>query len=147
MKFEARTNEKRQIDVRWDLVNAYVAKWKPDTSLVLEITRRQAKKSDPMRKYYFAAVIPPFMKQEGYEPSEEMFFHNQLKVRYFEHHPKFLDKDGKPTIKQDKRGIWRNVPSVFGKDSDLDVSIKKEFMDWVVRKAAQCGVYIEDPGE
>ena len=50
MKFRARTNEKRGLDVRWDLINAYVSKWKPGTILVLEITRRQAKKSDLIKE-------------------------------------------------------------------------------------------------
>ena len=140
MKFQARTNEKRKLDVRWDLVDAYVSRWKPDTSLVLEITRRQAKKSDPMRKYYFAAVLPDFMKELGYEKDEEIFFHHQLKLTYFRENPTY-------GVYQDERGMWRNVPSVFGNDSELDVSMKKEFVDWVVRKAAHYGVYIEDPGE
>jgi len=140
MKFQARTNEKRKLDVRWDLVNAYVAKWKPGTYLLLEVTRKQKKKSDPMRKYYFAAVLPPFMEKLGYEKDEEMLFHHQLKLTYFKEDPTH-------EIYQDDRGMWRNVPSVFGNDSELDVSIKKEFVDWVVRKAAHYGIYIEDPEE
>lgn len=140
MKFRARTNEKREIEIRWDLVNKYVSKWKPGTLLSVEIVRHQKKSSDPLRKYYFAAVLPPFMKELGYENDEELFFHQQLKVTYFKDNPDH-------NIHQDKRGIWRNVPSVFGNDSELPVSIKKEFTDWVIRKAAQYGVYIPDPGE
>ena len=87
MRFQARTNNKRELEVKWDLINAYVSKWKPDTMLDLEITRRQSKKSDPMRKYYFAGVLPDFMKHLGYEPDEEMIFHRQLKIVYFKIKP------------------------------------------------------------
>ena len=138
MKFKAVSNEKRQLSLNWDHINLYVARWKPGTPFDIEVVRRQAKKSDPMRKYYFAAVLPPFMKELGYDPDEELFFHHQLKITYFRHNPEY-------EVYQDKRGIWRNVPSVFGNDSDLDVSIKHEFTEWVKRKAAENGVYIEDP--
>ena len=132
MKFQARTNDKREIEVRWDLVNTYLSRWKPGTYLNLEITRRQAKKSDPMRKYYFGVVIKEFMRHLGYEVDEEELFHRQLKIVYFQ-------------VKPDVKGIYRNVPSVFSNESDLDVSVKKEFCDWVVRKAAHEGAYIPDP--
>ena len=134
MKFQARTNDKREIEVRWDLVNTYLSRWKPGTYLNLEITRRQAKKSDPMRKYYFGVVIKEFMRHLGYEVDEEELFHRQLKIVYFQ-------------VKPDAKGIYRNVPSVFSNESDLDVSVKKDFIDWVVRKAAHEGVYIPDPNE
>ena len=98
-----------------------------------------------MRRYYFAAVLPPFLKELGYEQDEGLFFHHQLKIRFFENHPDFLDKDGNPTIKKDGRGIWKNVPAVFSNDSVMDVSVKKEFTDWVIRKAAYYGVLIDDP--
>jgi len=132
LKFQARTNDKREIEVRWDLVNTYLSRWKPGTYLNLEITRRQAKKSDPMRKYYFGVVIKEFMRHLGYEVDEEELFHRQLKIVYFQ-------------VKPDVKGIYRNVPSVFSNESDLDVSVKKEFCDWVVRKAAHEGAYIPDP--
>jgi len=134
LKFQARTNDKREIEVRWDLVNTYLSRWKPGTYLNLEITRRQTKKSDPMRRFYFASVLPPFMKHLGYEKDEELFFHHQLKIRYFEHEYE---------IYQDERGIWKNVPSVFGNDSEMPISKKHEFVEWVIRKAAHEGVYIE----
>ena len=134
MKFQAKTSEKGKLDVRWDLIDAYVSKWKPGTYLTLEIVRKQAKKSDPMRKYYFAGVLPDFMKHLGYEPDEELIFHRQLKIVYFK-------------IQPDKKGIYRNVPSVFSNESDIPVSEKKEFVDWVIRKAAVEGCYISDPGE
>ena len=136
MKFQARTNEKRQLDVRWDLINTYVSRWKPGTFLTLEITRRQKKRSDPLRKYYFSTVLPLFMAHLGYEKEEELLFHHQLKATYFQRSHECY---------QDKRGIWRNVPSVFGNDSDMDVSLKHEFVEWVKRKAAEYGVYVPDP--
>jgi len=139
MKFRAQKINGK-ININWDHINTYASRWKDDTWFDIEIVRKQAKKSDPMRKYYFAAVLPPFMKELGYEKDEEIFFHHQLKLTYFKEDPTH-------EIYQDERGMWRNVPSVFGNDSELDVSIKKEFVDWVVRKAAHYGVYIEDPGE
>jgi len=85
-----------------------------------------------MRKYYFGAVLPEFMKHLGYEPEEEMIFHRQLKIVYFK-------------IKRDLKGIYRGVPSVFSNESDLPVPEKKAFVDWALRKAAQEGCYIDDP--
>ena len=72
------------------------------------------------------------MKHLGYEQDEQELFHRQLKIVYF-------------NIKPDKKGIHRKVPSVFSNESDISISKKKEFVDWVIRKAAQEGVYIEDP--
>jgi hypothetical protein len=37
------------------------------------------------------------------------------------------------------------VPSVFSNESELVVSEKSKYVEWVVRKAAQEGVYIPDP--
>jgi len=132
MKFKAQTDKDRKINIQWELVNTYLSRWKPGTWFDVEITRHQHKKSNPLRKYYFAAVLPPFMKHLGYEPHEELLFHRQLKITYFR-------------IKPDKKGIHRNVPSVFGNKSVLSVSVKKEFTDWVIRTAAKEGCYIEDP--
>ena len=134
MKFKAMSDEQRKLKVNWEHINLYVSRYKPDTPFDVEVVRRQAKKSDPLRMYYFAVVIKEFMKHLGYEPDEEMLFHRQLKIVYFQ-------------IKADDKGMFRNVPSVFSNESDLDVSIKKEFVDWVIRKAAHEGVYIPDPGE
>jgi hypothetical protein len=132
MKFQAISDNSRKLDLNWDHINIYVSKWKPHTPFDVEITRRQAKKSDPLRKYYFAVVIREYMKELGYDAHELELFHSQLKIVYF-------------TVQPDNKGIYRNVPSVFSNDSDLDVSVKKEFVDWVVRKAAQDGCYIPDP--
>ena len=51
----------------------------------------------------------------------------------------------KKQIKPDKKGIYRNVPSVFSNESEIRVPQKKSFVDWVIRTAAKEGVYIEDP--
>ena len=61
-----------------------------------------------------------------------MLFHRQLKIVYFQ-------------IEPDKKGIYRKVPSVFGNESDIPVSKKKQFVDWVIRKASIEGCYIDDP--
>ena len=132
MRFKARTDENRKLEVNWERVNAYLSRWKPNTYLDIEITKRQSKRSDPMRKYYFSAVIKPFMAHLGYEPDELELFHRQLKITFFQ-------------IKQDKKGIYRNVPSVFSNESKIAVPDKKRFVDWVVRTAAKEGCYIEDP--
>ena len=67
MKFRARTNDKRQIEIQWEQVNAYLSKWPPDTVLDVEIVKRQPRKSNPMRKMYFAAILPEFAKYLGYD--------------------------------------------------------------------------------
>ena len=132
MKFQARTNSKREIEIQWDRVNAYLSKWPPETVLDVEIVKRVPRKSDPLRKYYFGGVIKPFMEYLGYEPDELELFHRQLKITYFQ-------------IKPDNKGIYRNVPSVFSNESEIHVPTKKKFVDWVIRTAAKEGVYISDP--
>ena len=146
MDFKLVSDDKREIFINMNLINAYTGRYKAGTSYDLSVTRRQKKVSDPMRKYYFAAVLPPLVKELEYEQDESLLVHHQLKIRYFQNHPDFIDKDGNPIIVQDERGIWRNVPSVFSNKSKLPISDKKAFVDWIVRIAAQYGVYIEDPG-
>ena len=133
MKFKFILNNKRQIDINFDLVNTYLSKWKPGTPIDVEITRRVARKSDPMRKMYFAAVLPPFADHLGYDPDEYLLFHRQLKIVYFQ-------------IQPDAKGIYRKVPHVFSNDSDIPVPDKRKFLDWVLRKAAVEGVYIDLEG-
>jgi hypothetical protein len=130
MKFQARTSDKRQLEVNWDRVNTYLSKWPPGTVLDIEIVKRVPRKSNPMRKLYFAAVLPEFAKYLGYDPDEYLLFHRQLKIVYFQ-------------IEPDKKGIYRKVPHVFSNDSDIPVPEKKVFVDWVLRKAAMEGKYIE----
>jgi len=129
MKFVARTDDNRKLECRWDLVNEYCKKWKPGTVLNLEITRKQKTKSDPMRKMYFAAILPEFARHLGYDPDENLLFHRQLKIVFFQ-------------IKPDKKGIYRKVPHVFADKSTLPISEKKRFIEWVLRKAAQEGKII-----
>ena len=146
MDFKLVSGDDRKIFINMNLVDIYTGRYKAGTSYDVSVTRRQKKVSDPMRRYYFAAVLPPLLKELFYEKDEGLLVHHQLKIRYFERHPDYLDENGDPIIKQDERGIWRNVPSVFSNKSKLDISAKKEFVDWVIRIAAAYGVYIEDPG-
>ena len=132
MKLKAQTDDKKKLNINWELVNIYLSRWKPDTWFDIEIKRHQHTISDPMRKYHFGAVLPTLMKHLGYEPDEKLFFHWQLKVKYF-------------NIEPDKKGIYHSVPSVFGNKSKVPISQKKEFVDWVIRKAAKMGCYIEEP--
>lgn len=134
MRFKTVTTSDRKLNLNWDLVNTYVSKWKPGTSLTVEIKRKKNTNSDPLRQYYFAIVLPTFMNHLGYEPDEKDIFHRQLKIVYF-------------SVKPDSKGIYRerDIPSVFSYESELAVSEKKAFMDWVVRKAAIEGAYIPDP--
>lgn len=138
MKFRAKTDEQRKLVVNWDQVNMYLSRRKPGTLFEIEIKPWERKISDPMRKMYFGHILPTFMEYLGYDKDEQDIFHRQLKIVYFQ-------------IKPDKKGIYRNVPSVFGNDSDLPISEKTKFVEWVLRKAAIEGCYIEmdkpDPGE
>ena len=130
MKFRARTDENRKLDVNWDHINAYLSKWKSGTVLDIEIVRHHKLISDPMRKLYFAAVLPEFAKYLGYDPDEYLLFHRQLKIVYFQ-------------IEPDSKGIYRKVPHVFANESEIVVPEKKKFLDWVLRKAAMEGCYID----
>jgi len=143
MRFRAKTNAKRQLDIRWEQINAYLAKWKPGTLLDIEIVRHQSTISDPMRKLYFAAVLPPFARHMGYDPDEYKLVHRQLKIVFYEPQGDVLAKYRLPPITKDKRGIYRNVPRVFAKKSKFPVKEKKRFLDWVLRKSAQEGCYID----
>ena len=134
MKFKVVSDKNRRVEINWDRVNLYTSRYKPFSPFDIEIVRRKKTISDPMRKYYFGLVIKEFMKHLGYEPHEEELFHRQLKVVYFQ-------------IKPDAKGIYRNVPSVFSNESEIDVSLKKQFVDWVIRRAAHEGCYIPDPNE
>lgn len=129
MKFKAKTNEKRQLDIRWDLVNAYLSRWKPGTEFTIKITRKQKTVSDPMRKMYFSGILKKFAHHLGYDPDEYLLFHEQLKIIYFQ-------------IKPDRLGIYRNVPHVFANESKIPISEKQKFIEWVLRKAAQEGIVI-----
>ena len=147
MKFRAKTIPESKpaetpIDINWDSVNAYLSRWKADTYLDVEITRRRTN-ADPIRKYYFVAVLPGICKGAGYEPDESDYVHADLKCRYFKNQLELLEKLKLKVPYRDERMIWRNVPDVFADDSVIPVRNKAEFVDWVIRKAAQYGVYVE----
>ena len=146
MKFSAKTNSKQQLEVRWDIINAYLKRWKPGTVLEIEIRRPQKTRSDPMRCMYFAGILPEFAKGLGYDPDEYLKFHEQLKIIYFGKQPKILDDLKLERVFKDKRGVYRNVPHVFHNKSKIPVEQKAEFVDWVLRKAAYEGIYIDTKG-
>jgi len=133
MKFRA-VKDKGKLSVNWERVEVYLSKFKDGTAFDVEIVNRQRTKSDPQRKYYFGVVLPAFMEHLGYEKDESDLFHRQLKIKYFQ-------------IKPDAKGIYRKVPSVFSNESKIVIAEKTKFIEWVVRKAAQEGVYIADPNE
>lgn len=135
MKFRA-AKRNGKIDINWDRLNLYISKWNDGTLFDVEIVRKQKRISDPMRKYYFGAVLPLYMESLGYERDEDELFHRQLKIVYFR-------------VQPDPKGIYRerDIPSVFSNESELPISEKKKFLDWVIRKAAQDGVYVPDPNE
>ena len=133
MKFKAQ-KIKGKIDINWSHLEAYASKWQDGATFTVEITREQRTKSSPMRKYYFAVVLPLFAEHLGYDRDEFLLFHRQLKIVFF-------------GIQPDNKGIYRKVPHVFADESTLPVGEKKKFCEWVVRKASMEGVYIPDPGE
>ena len=134
MKFRVLSNDERKLDLNWTVINAYTSKWKPLAEFEIDIVKKQPKKSDPLRAYYFSAVLPPIMQSAGYEKDEMLDLHKFLKIRYF-------------NVEPDKWGIYRrrDIPSVFGNDSEITVPEKKQFVDYVIRKAAEMGIYIDDP--
>ena len=135
MKFKA-WKIKGKIEINWHHLETYTQKWKDGTVFEIEIRRPVKKKSDPLRKYYWSTVLPPFLEHLGYDRDEDELFHKQLKIVYFR-------------IQPDKKGIYRDklIPSVFSNESDIIVPEKQKFVDWVIRKAAQEGVYIPNPNE
>ena len=134
MKFQLVSDDNRRITLNMDAINAYTSRWVPHTSFDLELTRRVAKKSDPMRHFYWAVVVRTYGEHLGYDADELELLHRQLKIVYFK-------------VEPDKKGVYRNVPSVFSNDSELPVPEKKKFLDWVVRVAARDDCYIPMPDE
>ena len=132
MKFRAR-KEGRKLVYNYELVAKYLERWPENTVFKCEIVRPQKTESDPMRRYYFAVVLPLFMDHIGYDRDEKDLFHYQLKMLYFDPQP---DEFG-----------FVHVPTVFSKKSKLPVSDKHKFVEWVRRKGAEAGVYIPDPNE
>ena len=134
MKFRFQINDKREPEINWEIIKIYLSRWQPGTWFDIEIKRHQKTVSDPMCKLFFGRVLPTLMEHLGYEPDEKLFFHWQLKVKFF-------------GIRPDKKGIYHSVPSMFGNKSEIPISKKKEYLEWVVRKAAKMGCYIPMPGE
>ena len=132
MKFKVQ-KIKGKIDINWSHLEAYTSRWKDGTTFTVEITREQRKHSSPQRKMYFAGILPEFAKGLFYDPDEYLLFHRQLKIVYFQ-------------VQPDKKGIYRNVPHVFADESELPVPEKSKFIEWVLRKAAMEGIYIETKG-
>lgn len=139
MRFPAKKRDKPcptcgcGFETNWTSINAYLKNCK-QRWFKGELKQRRSKVSHPLRKYYYGVVLPTFMEHLGYDKEEDELFHRQLKIVYFQ-------------IKPDKRGIHRGVPSVFSNKSELDVKKKQEYIAWVVRKAAENGAYVPDPGE
>jgi len=129
---QIKSNDRHQIDLPRGDIDAYVSTFDSCTWFEVIVRKYRPKTSNPLRKYYFGFVLPPWMKEIGYDPDELKLVHEQLKIRYFNSEP-------------DKRGIYRDVPSVFSDESELDVSEKYDFVEWAIRKAAIDGVVIKNP--
>ena len=134
MKFNGRTNDNRKMETDWPAIERYVSRWKPNTYLEISIKPKAQIASNPQRGYYFAEVLPKLCFACGYEVDEEIYVHRQLKIIFFR-------------VEPDERGIYRekDIPSVFSKESKLDKITRQNFIDWVIRKAAENGAEIEQP--
>lgn len=148
MKFKALSNDKRSIQntLNWTAINAYTARYKPDTWFDIAIVRKVAKSSDPQRKYYFSTVVRTYAKEAGYDETEYYLFHCFLKFRYFEGYYKGRGENDKVPYLDDHH-IMRNVPALFADDSEFNTKDKANFINWVVRRAAHENVYIPDANE
>lgn len=140
MKFKLKSDSKKQIRLNMDAIQAYVSRHKPMTEFEFSITRRKeiTLASKNQRSFYFGYILPPFMEELGYDPEDTEQFHLYAKVTFFQNDPDFK-------ITQDDRGIWHGVPSVFSLDPDIGDGKRRKFIDWILRRAAYEGVYIEDP--
>ena len=136
MKFQARTNDQRKLEVNWDRINQYVSHWKPGTFLDVEITRRNTGRKHPIRAYYWGVVMPIFLEAYGYDPEEANTVHKHLKIVFY-------------GIKPDSHGVYRDkdIPALFANESDKDNTEKGRFIEWLKRKAAEQGYYIPEPNE
>lgn len=130
MKIKATSSKKKNLNIDWNSVMAYVAKCEPGTEFEIEVVKKHLKVSDPMRKLYFGHILSVYGEYLGYDREELELLHRQLKIVYFQ-------------IKADEKGIYRNVPSVFSNESDIQVSGKAKFVDWVFRVAGKDGCPIQ----
>ncbi len=140
------SDENRKLPLSMDSVNAYCSRWKPHTAFEVSIVRRTPRVSSPMRAYYFAEVIAKLGEELGYDIEEIELLHRQLKITYFKLKGPLLEKYKLPEMIEDKHHIWRNVPAVFGNDSEIPVLEKVKFLDWVIRIAGKEGVIIKEAG-
>lgn len=135
MKFTLISDERRLL-TGVGLLNTYASRWKPHTKFTVEIKRKVKKKiaSHEQRGYYFAEVLPKLMHACGYDPEEAELVHRQLKIIFFQ-------------IQPDRHGIYRSkrIPSVFSLDSNISPEKRNEFVEWVIRKAAENGEYVQGP--
>jgi hypothetical protein len=136
MKFTSRTDADRKLALNWTAINAYLSRWRPGTEVEIEITRAERKVSNPQRRYYFSTVLPVLLEATGYDPDEALLVHKHLKILFF-------------NVAPDSRGIYRDkdIPSVFGNESDVPISVKTKFIDWVMRKCSEYGAYVPSPCE
>lgn len=136
MRFQVLSDENRKLPLNMAHINAYASKWKPFTPFDCEITRKQTKSHDPQRRYYWAVVLPALMQELGYDPEEDELVHRHLKITYFK-------------VQPDKRGIYRekDIPSVFSNEPTVKPRERNEFVEWMLRKCAEYGVYVPEPGE
>ena len=91
------------------------------------------------------AVLPGICDGAGYEKDEYADVHKDLKCRFFENQHALFESLELTPPSRDKRGIWRHVPKGFHEDSVIPVEDKAKYVEWVVRKAARYGVYIQGP--
>ena len=135
MQILTRSDKDRRISLNWDRINAYTARRKPGHQFRVDIVPVDKAASDAFRGYYYAAVLPGFMMAYHYDADDAEVVHYFLKAKFFR-------------CEKDEHDVYRNVPSVFSK-SKKKLRVTKEdreaFVEWVIRKAAEAGVYIEDP--
>jgi hypothetical protein len=136
MNFKVVSDHNRNVCLNMTAIQAYASRYKPGTSFDVEFVRRVPKKvaSPEQRGYYYAEVLPKLMLACGYDPEESSMVHRQLKIIFFH-------------VQPDKRGIYRDkeIPSVFSLESDIGVEKRCQFIDWVARKAAENGEYVNPP--
>lgn len=136
MKAKLKSNADRKLSINMVVIDAYIARWKPHSTFRFELTRIDDKvASDPQRGFYYAAILPALMKGCGYDPEEANTVHRQLKIIFF-------------NVQPDEHGIYRNkdIPSVFSLKSDIGAQKRSAFIDWVLRKAAENGEYVDYNG-
>jgi len=136
MKFKIKSDNNRKINLNMAAINTYVGRYKAETEFEVEVVRRKVTVSSPMRRYFFGVVMPIFLEAYGYDPDESLILHERLKIVFF----------GVPV---DNHGVYRkkDIPSIFGDDSDVPIEKKQQYIEWIVRKSSAEGYYTPDPGQ